>query len=220
MNIGILGTGAVGQSIATALVNKGHNVMMGSRSVQNEKLQTWLQQQNEKAQGGSFAEAAAFGEIVFLCLNGAQTLTVVQALDADSLLGKVVIDVTNPLDFSAGMPPRILSQFNNGQSLGEAVQQALPQAHVVKALNTVNAEVMVNPNQVANGDHHLPMCGNDAGAKQKAKDLFTQSFGWKKENLLDLGGIGAARTTEAYVPLWVGFYQHLQTHLFNIKLVH
>lgn len=219
MNIGVLGTGVVGETIATALTEKGHNVRMGSRSATNEKAAAWVKKSNNHATQGDFNDAAAFGNIVFLCLNGAHALDAVNAVDADSINGKIVIDVTNPLDFSKGMPPGLLKEYSGGTSLGEEIQKALPGAKVVKTFNTVNCNVMVNPKLVNNGDHTLFICGNDADAKNKVKHFLVDTFGWKPENLLDLGEIQSARGTEAYVPFWVMMMQATGSPMFNIKVV-
>jgi predicted dinucleotide-binding enzyme len=219
MNIGVLGTGIVGETIASALTEKGHNVRLGSRTPDNEKAAAWVKKSNNHATQGDFDDAAAFGSVVFLCLNGAYALDALSRVSPDSLQGKIVIDVTNPLDFSRGMPPRIISEFGNGYSLGEAIQKALPGAYVIKALNTITAGLMVNPSLVNKGNHTLFVCGNDADAKNKAKHFLVDSFGWKPENLLDLGDITAARATEAYVPFWVTMMQAAGSPMFNVHVV-
>ena len=219
MNIGVLGTGMVGETIATALTEKGHNVRMGNRSANNEKAAAWVKKSNNHATQGDFNDAAAFGEIVFLCLNGEHALDAVRSVDADSINGKIVIDVTNPLDFSKGMPPQLLEGLSNSNSLGEEIQKAWTAARVVKVFNTVNANVMVNPKLVNSGDHTLFICGNDADAKNKMKHFLVDTFGWRPENLLDLGPIQSARTTEAYVPFWVSLMQAVGTPMFSIKVV-
>lgn len=219
MNIGVLGTGMVGETIATALTEKGHNVRMGSRSSNNEKAAAWVKRSNDHATHSDFNDAAAFGEIVFLCLNGTHALDAVRSIDADSINGKIVIDLTNPLDFSKGMPPRLLEGLSNSTSLGEEIQKALPGARVVKTLNTINCNVMVNPKLVNNGDHSLFICGNDADAKNKVKHFLVDRFGWKPDSLLDLGGIEISRGTEAYVPFWVMMMQATGSPMFNIKVV-
>jgi predicted dinucleotide-binding enzyme len=218
MNIGVLGTGMVGEAIATALTEKEHNVKMGSRSANNEKAAEWVKKSNNATQG-DFNDAASFGEMVFLCLNGAHALDAVNSVDANNVARKIVIDITNPLDFSKGMPPRLLDGLSNSNSLGEEIQKAWPGARVVKVFNTVNANVMVNPKLVNNGDHSLFICGDDADAKNKVKHFLVDTFGWKPENLLDLGGISSARVTEAYVPFWVSMMQALGTPMFSIKVV-
>jgi predicted dinucleotide-binding enzyme len=219
MNIGVLGTGVVGETIATALTEKGHNVRMGSRSTNNEKAAAWVKKSNDHATQGDFNDAAAFGDIVFLCLNGAHALDAVRSIDADSINGKIVVDVTNPLDFSKGMPPRLLEGLSHSTSLGEEIQKHLPGAKVVKTFNTMNCNVMVNPKLVNDGDHTLFVCGNDADAKNKVKHFLVDAFGWKPDNLLDLGGIEMSRGTEAYVPFWVMMMQATGSPMFNIKVV-
>ena len=219
MNIGVLGTGVVGETIATALTEKGHNVRMGSRSANNEKAAAWVKKSNNHATQGDFNDAAAFGEIVFLCLNGAHAIDAVRSIEADSINGKIVVDVTNPLDFSKGMPPRLLEGLSNSTSLGEEIQKELSGARVVKTFNTMNCYVMVNPKLVNDGDHTLFVCGNDADAKNKVKHFLVDSFGWKPENILDLGGLETSRGTEAYVPFWVMMMQATGSPMFNIKVV-
>lgn len=219
MNIGVLGTGIVGETIATALTEKGHNVRIGSRSANNEKAAAWVKKSNDHATQGDFNDAAAFGDIVFLCLNGAHALDAVRSIDAESITGKIVIDVTNPLDFSKGMPPGLLQEYSGSTSLGEEIQSTLPGARVVKVLNTITANLMVNPKLVNGGDHTLFICGNDVDAKNKVKHFLVDTFGWKPENLLDLGSIQSARGTEAYVPFWVMMMQTLGSPMFNIKVV-
>lgn len=219
MKIGVLGTGMVGETIASALTERGHNVRMGSRTATNEKAAAWVKKSNNHATQGDFNDAAAFGEIVFLCLNGAYALDAVRSIEPDSIAGKIVVDVTNPLNFTQGMPPRLLEGLNNSNSLAEEIQKALPAAKVVKTFNTVNCNVMVNPGLVNNGDHTLFICGNDADAKNKVKHFLVDSFGWKPDNLLDLGGIQSARGTEAYVPFWVMIMQATGSPMFNIKVV-
>jgi len=219
MNIGVLGTGGVGATIATALTNKGHSVKMGSRSSNNEKAAAWIEKSNGKGTQGNFDEAAAFGEIVFLCLNGEHALDAVRTIQPKSVEGKIVIDLTNPLDFSKGMPPRLVEGLNNSTSLGEEIQAHLKDAKIVKTLNTITANLMVNANAVNNGDHNLFICGNDADAKTKVKQLLSSEFGWKSENILDLGNIQSARMVEAYVPFWVTIMQAVGTPMFNVKIV-
>lgn len=219
MNIGVLGTGSVGKTLASALIQKGHAVKMGSRQAGNEKAKAWVQQSGNGASEGDFNEAAAFGEILFLALNGSGALEAVRSLKPGNVKDKIVVDITNPLDFSAGMPPGILPGLGNTNSLGEEIQKALPGARVVKTLNTLTASLMVNPAAVNGGDHNLFLCGNDAGAKQQVREFLARNFGWKPDNLLDLGDIRGARLTEAWVPFWVGLMQAQGTPMFNLKLV-
>lgn len=218
MRIGILGTGTVGETIASALIAKGHQVRMGSRSAGSEKAAAWVKKAGKEASEGSFNDAALWGDIVFICLNGEYALDALSTLDDTALNGKIVLDLTNPLDFTQGMPPRILEKYRD-VSLGENIQAAIPNAYVVKTLNTVNANVMVDPRKVNKGQHSLFVCGNHADAKNKVKHFLADSFGWTAESFVDLGDIKAARCTEAYVPLWVLLWQATGTPFFSVKLV-
>jgi 8-hydroxy-5-deazaflavin:NADPH oxidoreductase len=214
MKIGVLGSGMVGAAIATKLVKLGHDVKMGSRTPDNEKAAQWVKSAGGKASQGTFADAAAFGEIVWNCSNGAAALAVVKAAGEDNLRGKVLIDVSNPLDFSKGMPPSLFT--GNTDSLGEQIQRALPDTKVVKALNTVNCEIMVDPSRVK-GDHDVFVSGNDAPAKGKVSEILKGWFGWK--SVVDLGDITTARGTESYVAFWVRLWGALGTADFNIKIM-
>ena len=215
MKIAVLGTGMVGSAIATKLVQVGHQVMLGSRSASNDAAQEWLRSVGGKAQCGTFAEAAAFGEAVFNCTNGANSIAALNLAGAAPLRGKILVDVANPLDFSKGMPPTLT--ICNLDSLGETIQREFPETKVVKALNTVNCEVMVKPS-LAPGDHQLFLCGNDVAAKQTVAGWIADWFGWKRENLIDLGDISAARGTEMYLALWVRLWGALGTPHFNVHL--
>ncbi len=198
MKIGILGTGMVGETIGTKLAALGHEVVMGSRTAANEKAVAWAKTAGPRARPGTFADAAAHGEIVFNCTGGMVSLDALKLAGAANLKGKVLVDVANPLDFSKGMPPSL--SVCNTDSLGEQIQRAFPEARVVKALNTLNCELMVNPAKLP-GEHDLFICGNDAGAKAAVVKLLKEGFGWK--HVLDLGDITAARGTEMILPIWL-----------------
>lgn len=216
MKIAVLGAGMVGHAIATKLVNVGHQIMMGSRTANSDAGQQWLRSVGGKAQLGTFADAAAFGEIVFDCTNGANSLAALRLAGAKNLRGKILIHVANPLDFSKGMPPTLT--VCNTDSLGEQVQREFPDVRVVKALNTVNCDVMVNPSLVP-GDHHLFLCGNDAAAKTEVTARLGEWFGWKKENVIDLGDNTTARGMEMWLPLWLRLWGALGTPHFNLLVV-
>jgi predicted dinucleotide-binding enzyme len=196
MNIGILGSGMVGNTLATKLVRGGQQVMMGSRTAASEAGQRWLRSVEGKGQCGTFADTAKFGEILFNCTNGANSIAALRQAGAAPLRGKILIEVSNPLDFSKGMPPSLT--VCNNDSLGEEVQREFPDTWVVKALNTVNCEVMVQPS-LAPGDHQLFICGNDTAAKREVTQRLSEWFGWKKENIIDLGDITGARVPPAMV---------------------
>jgi len=215
MRFGVLGTGVVGQSIAGRLVELGHETRMGSRQAGNEKAVAWAAEAGEGASEGSFADAAGFGEVVVNATAGGASLEALEAAGAENLAGKVLIDVANTLDFSQGMPPRL--SVANDDSLGEQIQRAFPEAKVVKALNTVNANVMVDPSVVP-GEHDIFLSGNDEEAKGQVAELL-QSFGWPADRILDLGDITAARGQELYVTLWLRLMGVAGSATFNIHLV-
>lgn len=214
MKIAVLGTGVVGQTIGTKLIELGHEVVMGSRQAGNDAAVTWSEGAGETAGEGSFGDAAGFGEIVFNCTAGGSSLDALAAAGEANLTGKVLIDVANPLDFSAGMPPTL--SICNDDSLGERIQAAFPEARVVKTLNTVNSAVMVEPGRVG-GDHVVFVCGENGDAKGEVEELL-ESFGWPAERIVDLGGIAAARGTEMYLPLWLALYGKLGSGDFNIAV--
>ena len=214
MKIGMLGTGMVGNALATRLVELGHEVRMGSRAAGNEKALEWVAGAGAGASEGSFADAAAFGELVFNCTGGMHSPAVLEAAGAANLAGKVVVDVSNPLDFSGGFPPTLT--VCNTDSVGEQLQRAFPEARVVKALNTVNCRVMVEPDRVP-GDHVLFVAGDDADAKAEVVALLGE-LGWPAARVIDLGGIEASRGTEMYLPLWVRLMGPMGGPDFNIVL--
>lgn len=217
MNIGVLGTGMVGDAIGTKLVQLGHNVKMGSRTANNEKSAAWVQKNGALSSQGTFTDAAHFAsEFIFNCTSGAGSLDALRSAGAKNLSEKILIDISNPLDFSKGFPPSLT--VTNTDSLGEQIQRAFPDLKVVKALNTLSNPLMVNPMLVNNGNHTLPICGNDEGAKTKVVSLLN-TFGWKTENILDLGDLSAARGMEAWLLLWVRLFGKLQTPMFQMSIV-
>lgn len=216
MKVAILGTGMVGDTIGSKLIELGHHVMMGSRTFNNEKAIAFVDKNPDKANAGTFAEAAAFGEIIFNCTSGVASLEALSLAGEDNLGNKIIIDVANPLDFSAGMPPTL--SIVNTTSLGEQIQSQFPHSKVVKALNTMWCGLMVNPALVNNANHDTFICGNDAEAKEFVKDIL-KSFGWFEKNILDLGDITNARGTEMYLPLWLRIWGATNNGAFNIKIV-
>jgi 8-hydroxy-5-deazaflavin:NADPH oxidoreductase len=188
---------------------------MGSRQAGNEKAVAWASGAGDGASEGSFADAAEFGEVVVNATAGGASLEALEAAGADNLARKVLIDVANALDFSQGMPPTL--SVCNDDSLGERIQRAFPEARVVKALNTMNARVMVSPGALGETTNVF-ICGNDDGAKDEVAGLL-QTFGWVKERITDLGDITAARGQEMYLPLWLKLYSALGTSEFNIGIV-
>lgn len=213
MRIAVLGTGMVGQTIGSRLVELGHEVRMGSRVAGGEKATRWVAEAGQGASEGTFEDAAAFGELVFNCTSGLGTLDALAQAGADNLDGKVLVDVANPLDFSTG---ELRLSVCNGDSLGEQVQRACPGAKVVKALNTMNCQVMVDPSLVA-GEHVALICGEDEDAKSQVRGLLG-AFGWTPERVLDLGGISSARGQEMWLPLWLQLMRAQDTANFNIAI--
>src|SRR5262245_13180852 len=207
MKIGVMGTGMVGDAIASKLVALGHDVMMGSREPDNAKAVAWAKRlgEGERAKAGTFADTARFGELLFNCTNGGNSLEALRAAGEKNLAGKVLIDVANILPPDARGP----------ESLGEQIQKAFPQTKVVKALNTVNCEVMVDASRVA-GPHTIFMSGNDADAKNAVHALL-DGFGWK--DIIDLGDIASARASENYLSLWLTLWKKLGTPHFNISVI-
>lgn len=215
MQIGVLGTGLVGETIATALVAAGHRVRMGSRSADNPQAAGWSAAHGPDASHGTFADAVRGADIVFNCTAGAASLEALRMAGADTLADRILVDVANPLDFSRGMPPTLT--VCNTDSLGEQIQREFPRLRVVKTLNTVNALVMVDPARVP-GKHHLFLCGNDPGAKARVAALLESAFRWPAQALLDLGDITAARATEMLVPIWVRLFVQFGTGDFSFHL--
>jgi 8-hydroxy-5-deazaflavin:NADPH oxidoreductase len=213
MKVGVLGTGMVGTAIGTRLIELGHEVRMGSRQAGNEKAVGWADSAGDRASSGDFADAASFGQVVFNCTAGEGSVNAVTSAK-DGLAGKLLIDVANVLDFSDGPPPVIPA--TDRDSLAEQIQRAVPEAHVVKSLNTVNNDVMVDPAQVP-GDHVIFLSGNDAQAKRQATELLGD-FGWSEDRVVDLGDITTARGTEMYVGLWIRLMGALDSAQFNIGI--
>jgi predicted dinucleotide-binding enzyme len=226
MKIAVLGTGIVGRTLSSRLAGLGHDVVIGTRDVDrtlsaaepdrmgNVPLAQW-QADHPEVRLLTFADAGVHGEIVANATAGGVSLAALEAAGADNLAGKVLIDVANTLDFSQGMPPTL--SVVNTDSLGEQIQRAFPDARVVKTLNTMNASVMVDPSRVA-GDHDVFVAGEDADAKETVKGLLRE-FGWKDDNIVDLGGIRSARGTEMYLPLWLSLFGVVGTADYNIKVV-
>jgi 8-hydroxy-5-deazaflavin:NADPH oxidoreductase len=216
MRFAVLGTGVVGQTLGTRLVELGHEVTMGSRQAGNEKAVAWAAGAGPSAAEGSFADAAASADMVVNATSGVGSLPALEAAGEDNLAGKVVIDVSNPLDFSRGMPPSLT--VCNTDSLAEQIQRRFPDALVVKSLNTVNADVMVNPGVVP-GSHTIFVAGDDATAKGEVRGVL-ESFGWPAGDILDLGDLSAARGLEMYLPLWLRLWGATGTGHLNVKVVH
>lgn len=224
MKIGVFGTGMVGRTIAAKLLELGHGVFIGTRDpaatmarADKDRMGTppfkvW-KDEHPSVELGTIAQAAAHGELLVNGMSGVGSLETLR-LAGDALAGKVLLDISNPLDFSKGAPPSL--SVCNTDSLAEQIQKAFPTLKVVKSLNTVNANLMVGPKSLADGAHTMFVCGNDAGAKASVTSLL-QSFGW--QDIVDLGDITGARAMEMYLPLWLRAWGAVKTPMFSIKLV-
>jgi predicted dinucleotide-binding enzyme len=199
MKIGVLGSGDVGQTLATGFIDLGHEVKMGSRDPSQMRVRTWLERSGTRASVGTFAEAAEFAEIVVLATLWSGTPEAIRLAGPERFAGKVVIDTTNPLDFSEGIPPKLA--VGHTDSAGEIVQRSLPAARVVKAFNTVGSPHMVNP-RFPGGPPDMPICGNDADSKRIVSDLL-DSLGW---SVLDLGRIDCSRYLEPLAMAWIVYF--------------
>lgn len=216
MRIAVLGTGEVGRRLADGFAKLGHSVILGARQTDNPAAHDWARAAGDTACAGSFAEAAAAADLAVLAVMGEHAVAAAEAANAGGALdGKILIDVTNPLDFSNGFPPTLTQGLNNSWSLGEAVQAALPKARVVKTLNTVSNLVMTDPGRLAEPTD-LFLCGEDSGAKAEVARLLA-GFGWRAP--IDLGGISAARGTEAWLLLWTRMFAALGTAEMNLRIV-
>lgn len=226
MIIAVLGTGMVGRAISSRLAELGHQVSIGTRdpkatlavtepdSMGTPPFAQWQTEHKDVALK-PYAVVAQSAQVIVNATSGSGSIAALEAVGAENLSGKVLLDVANPLDFSAGFPPSLF--VSNTDSLAEQIQRAFPSARVVKSLNTMNCLVMVNPQRLA-GDHDVFLAGDDSAAKDTVKTLLRE-FGWKDANITDLGGLRAARGTEMFLPLWLSLMQANGTGDFNIKIV-
>jgi 8-hydroxy-5-deazaflavin:NADPH oxidoreductase len=213
MQIGVLGSGVTGQTIATKLIQLGHEVMIGSRDEANPSSVAWARDAGQHALYGTFMNAASFGEIIFNCTMGMYSMSALEMAGAESLNGKVLIDTSNPIDRSTD---RWTLTVCNTDSLGEQIQRAFPEAKVVKTLNTVNANVMVDPAKLLERTDVF-VSGDDIEAKATVVKILRDWFGWKQ--IIDLGGIESSRSVEMYVLLWHSLRNAISSQRFNIKVV-
>ena len=222
MKIGIIGGGGVAQSFGAGLIALGHDVVLGIRSVtpdalakdraQAVPLADW--QAKTGARVVTMAQAAAHGDLIVNATAGQGSLEALTQAGAANLKGKVLIDIANPLDFSMGMPPFLNPAYAGPTSLGEQIQAAYPDTHVVKAFNTIAAAVMVTPSLVP-GAHDLFIAGNDAGAKSTVSDI-AKALGW--QHIIDLGDIVGARASEALLPIWVRLWTTSGSPMHNLHV--
>jgi 8-hydroxy-5-deazaflavin:NADPH oxidoreductase len=214
MRIGIIGSGNVGRTIADGALRTGHEVRLGAREPEKQELRDWLHDAGDQASLSGIEEAAEFGELLVNATAGDGSLDALQAAGADNLAGKTLLDIAN-----AGRSGEhgFELTYVNDDSLAEQIQREFAEARVVKGLNTMHRELMTTPEKVA-GDHAAFICGDDGGAKGEVRGLL-EGFGWKPENILDLGDITAARALEMFVPMWGRLYSALDRELFNIAVV-
>jgi hypothetical protein len=213
MKIGVLGTGVTGQTIGSKLVQLGHDVMLGSRSEANPAAVRWAKEEGHNALYGTFMNAAEFGEIIFNCTLGSASLSALDQAGSGNLNGKILVDTSNPLDRSTDTWTLTVC---NTDSLGEQIQRAFPDAKVVKTLNTVNANVMVDPSKLIEKTDVF-VSGNDIEAKATVVMILRDWFGWRE--VIDLGNITTSRSVEMYVPLWHNLRTAISSQRFNIKVV-
>jgi predicted dinucleotide-binding enzyme len=214
MQLGVLGSGVTAQTIGSKLIQLGHEVMLGSREEANANSVAWAKDQGgQHALYGTFMNAATFGEIIFNCTLGSSSLAALEQVGAENLKGKILIDTSNPLDRSTDQWSLTIC---NNDSLGEQIQRTYPGTRVVKTLNTVNANVMVDPAKLLERTHVF-VSGNDIEAKATVVRILRDWFGWKE--IIDLGGIETSRSVEMYVLLWHSLRNAISSQRFNIKVV-
>ena len=211
MRVGILGSGEVGQVLGAAFATLGHDVKLASREPSSPKIQAWLDKVGAKGSSGTFDEVAKFGELLVLVTAWSGTESAIQLAGPDNAAGKVVIDATNPLDFTSGVPPKLA--VGHSDSAGERVQRWLPKALVVKAFNMVGNMHFFRP-QFPGGPPTMFYAGNDAGAKTKVAGILAD-FGWES---IDVGGIENARYLEPLAMVWIGhgFASGTWNHAFKL----
>ena len=224
MKVGLIGGGGVAQTFGKALLDRGHDCVLGIRVVNDkelnkertyaEPLSSWIRETGGRVV--TMTEAAQHGELLINATGGQHSLSALSRCVPDDLKGKILIDIANPLDFSEGFPAFLDKSLSGATSLGEQIQATYPETRVVKAFNTVANAVMVNPSLVP-GEHDLFVCGNDEEAKATIMKFAEETFGWK--SIVDLGGIEASRATEGLLPFCIRNFIRTENPDFNIKLV-
>jgi len=195
--VGVLGTGEVGRRLAAGFCSRGHEVMIGSRDPDKPELREWLSGPGAGIEAGLFADAARHGEVLVMAVLGNAAADAIAEAGPANFGGKVVIDAMNPLDFSAGFPPKL--SITGEDSLGERVQRELPDARVVKAFNTIGNQYFVDPG-FSEGQPTMLIAGDDEAAKRTVGDVLAD-FGWPAA--VDIGGIEGSRELEAICIAWV-----------------
>jgi len=212
MRVGVLGSGDVGRVLGAGFAGLGYDVKIGTRDPNGEKIRNWVSETGGKASAGTFAEAAQFAETAVLATAWSGTESAIRLANPKNLSRKVVIDVTNPLDFGAGLPPKLA--LGHTDSGGEQVQRWLPEARVVKAFNTVGNPHMVHPS-FPGGPPDMFLCGNDADAKAAVSEVCA-AFGWPT---IDIGGIAGSRFLEPLAMLWITYYSRTNSGNHAFKLL-
>ncbi len=225
MKINVLGTGVVGQTIATKMLELGHEVSMGTRNAQqtksradknhmsNQSFSDW-HADHSKVNLQDYENLPTNCDLYINATSGGSSLDALNALGKDNLRSKIILDIANPLDFSKGMPPSL--SVCNTDSLAEQIQRSFPDSKVVKSLNTMNCFLMMNP-LLVKGDHSVFISGNDTSAKNTVKILL-ESIGWSSKNIIDLGDITTARATEMLLPIWLRLWGALGSAEFNFHI--
>jgi predicted dinucleotide-binding enzyme len=217
MKIGILGSGEVGQRLGEGFIQLGHTVKIGTRDPNKKEIKGWIgkndEQQEGKANSGTFAESSSFGEIIVLATSWSGATNALNLADPMNFKGKILIDVTNPLDFSKGVPPQLA--LGHSDSAGETIQRLIPESKVVKAFNTVGSPHFVHPDFPSGGPPTMFICGNDVESKKFVTDNILGKFGWET---VDIGGIDGSRLLEPLAFLWITYYFRTGTgdHAFKL----
>jgi 8-hydroxy-5-deazaflavin:NADPH oxidoreductase len=217
MKTGILGSGDVGRRLGDEFIELGHMVKIGTRDPSKGEVVQWVSNhggEEGKASAGTFTDAASFGEMIVIATSWDGTSNAIKMADPTNFAGKIVIDVTNPLDFSKGMPPKLAVGYSD--SAGETVQRLIPEAKVVKAFNIVGNPHFVHPDFPNGGPPTMFICGNDEEAKKVVKDNILTKFGWET---IDIGGIDGARLLEPLAFLWITYYFRTGTGSHAFKLL-
>jgi predicted dinucleotide-binding enzyme len=214
MNIGILGSGEVGQKLGSGFIELGHRVKIGTRDPNQEKIKEWIKKSGDSASAGTFSQAASYGQLIVVATSWNGTLEAIRMCDPKDLVDKTVIDVTNPLDFSAEGLPKLAVGYTD--SAGEIIQRLLPEANVVKAFNSVGNPHMVHP-EFPNGPPTMFICGNNDNAKKTVVNEFLTRFGWES---IDIGGIEGSRLLEPMAMLWIAHYFQTNNGNHAFKLLH
>jgi hypothetical protein len=218
MRVGILGSGEVGQRLGDGFMQLGHSVKIGTRDPKKEEILEWIGSHGGhegKASSGTFAEASSFGEIVVLATSWSGASNAIRLADPVNLEGKITIDVTNPLDFSLGVPPQLA--LGHSDSGGETIQRLIPKSQVVKAFNTVGSPHFVHPDFPNGGPPTMFICGNDEESKKFVTYNVLGKFGWET---IDIGGIEGSRLLEPLAFLWITYYFRTGKGDHAFKLLH